>query len=109
MSLQNRKMKLKVAPNSNALHPNIELLDLRPPTRRFVGWQMKSVQIDGEQRIAFDKKEDADVVSFNNDYVKAVQQGDLIPADKETAAMCGVSWSEPQAEKKSDEKTSIKQ
>lgn len=90
--MKDKKLKLLSNPNSNARYPNIELLDLKPPVRRFIGWNMVTVQVDGQSRFGFERKTEPDVVPYHRDYVLAVKQGDLIAADLETAQLCGVSF-----------------
>ena len=85
-------LKLLAAPGSEGKHPRIDTLYTKPVQRRFIGWNLIPVQVNGEQRIAFERKTEPDIVPFHQDYVLAVKQGDLVPADEETAALCGVAF-----------------
>ena len=88
----NKKLHLQAV---TGLVPTIELLDLQPPVRRFVGWKMTKKNIDGKDRFEFVKKQEGDIVKYHSDYVKAVKQGALKPLDKETAELCGVEFHSP--------------
>jgi hypothetical protein len=92
MAKSNKRMKLKLAPGSEAKQPVIELLNLRPPTRRFIGWNLVTVNVDNQVRFGYEPKTEPDDVAYHWDYVQAVRNGELVPADQETADLCGVAF-----------------
>lgn len=92
MVKSNKRMRLLLAAGSEAKQPVIELLNLRPPTRRFIGWNLVTIVVDNQQRFGFEKKSEPDDVAYHWDYVQAVRNGELVPADQETADLCGVTF-----------------
>lgn len=95
MSKRNKLLKLLHNPESSGLMPILELLDSSPPQRKFVGLKMKKVLLDGQERFEFERKSEGDVVKYHHLYKKAVKEGVLLPADAETARLCGVEWDQP--------------
>lgn len=84
-----KTLNVYAAPNHDALVPNIDALATNPPQRRFVGWQYNA---DVGEAGGWERKSEPETVTYYNDYIKAVKDGDLIPADEQTAQMCGVPW-----------------
>ena len=82
-------MRVLVPETSDALVSNIDALFTVPIMRRYIGWRF-----DPDQGVAggWVRKTDPEKIPYRNEYVKAVKDGDLVPADKETAKMCGVPW-----------------
>ena len=55
----------------------------------FVGWQYSASVGEAGGWI---RKTEPDIVAYDNDYLKAVRDGDLVAADFETAQLCGVAF-----------------
>ena len=78
------------------LVPNIDALMGSPPVRRFIGWQYNP---DLGEAGGWERKLEPETVTYYYDYVKAVKEGDLVPADEQTAKICGVPWVQKKAQK----------
>ena len=84
-----RTLRVKASPDRDSLVANIDALYANPPQRRFIGWQYDSTL--GEAG-GWTRKEEPEELPYKHEYVKAVKEGDLVPADQETATMCGVKF-----------------
>ena len=77
---------LRVLAVGTALVQSLEHMKANP--RRFVGRQW--VNVDG--KAALDALTEPTEVPFRAEYVQAVREGALAPADRETADACGVPF-----------------
>jgi len=85
------------ASEHDAMVANIDALDAKPPMRRFIGRQYNAEL--GEAG-GWEKKLEPETIPCYNDYIKAIKDGDLIPADEQTAKICGVPWARKQKDSK---------
>lgn len=85
---------MKVKAVEGRLQPNFEAFDAG--VRRFVGRKFDptagEVDAKGEAQGGFVILADGESIPVKAEYVKAVKQGDLEPADAETAKLCGVPF-----------------
>lgn len=96
------KVQLRVyaATERGCLVSHLESLDANQSTRRFVGWKYdKNLGPDG----GFSPKPEAEVLNVTKlenlqSYIKSLQTGDLVPADKDTATRAGLSFTETKKE-----------
>lgn len=79
--------KLRFRARGEALVQNFERLEAG--IKSFVG--RKFVQVEGDQW-GFKPTGESEEVTYCAEYVKACKDGDLWPADAETAAACGVPF-----------------
>ncbi len=89
------KKVLKVRSAPMAMVTNFEALDAK--SRRYVGRQFDpSVgEINPETQRpqgGWPLRDEPEEVPFRAEYLQAVREGDLIPADKATADLCGVPF-----------------
>lgn len=93
-------LKVMASKETNALFANLEALLASPPMRRYIGWKFNAElgEVGGWER-----KTEPETLPYRHEYVKAVREGDLAPADKQTAKLCGVAWY-PQQETTSKKK-----
>lgn len=82
-----KKNLLVRASSKNTLVPNLDALNANPPQRRFIGWLFNETLGDAG---GWDKKQEPESIPYKQEYVQAVKEGDLEPADEETAILCGV-------------------
>ena len=87
MAQNDKKLALYASPTKDVLFPNIAALSASQ--RRFVGWQYSASVGEAGGWI---RKTEPDIVAYDNDYLKAVRDGDLVAADFETAQLCGVAF-----------------
>ena len=87
--MKNKTLRVKAAIDKNALVANIDGLYATPPQRRFIGWRYDPNlgEAGGWVRTGIEE------LPYKHEYVKAVREGDLLPADQETANVCGVQFS----------------
>lgn len=96
------KVQLRVyaAKERGCLVSNLEGLDAKPMIRRFVGWQFDpSLGLVG----GWTPKKEAEVLNVSKldnlqSYIKSLQTGDLLPADKDTATLAGLKFTETKKE-----------
>lgn len=79
--------KLRFRARGEALVQNYEKHEAG--VKQFVGRRLKPLP---EGRFAFTPTDEADTVLYCAEYVKACKDGDLWPADAETAAACNVPF-----------------
>jgi len=79
-----KKSKIRLELVSDA---KVSVVEQLPRLRRFVGWRH-----DGTEFVKTGKPTE---VVFNEYYVKAVHNGELKPADMESANLCRVTWVMP--------------
>lgn len=91
---RNKKLHLGLKEGETGLVPILELLDLNPPVRRFVGITVQRLEEDGKERFVFTKKPEGDIVKYHPHYVRAVKEGTLEPLDKDSALLCNVELPE---------------
>ena len=81
------KQMMRVLPVFGRLQPNFEAFDAG--VRRFVGWQYDpTVGAEDEKGVAqggFVMKLDGEMVPVTAEYILALKQGDLLPADEISA------------------------
>ncbi|MCU9611926.1 hypothetical protein OEK97_28880, partial [Escherichia coli] len=66
-----------------------------------IGWKFSEAGKPGEFGVVIkDAKDDPDEVAFHEDYTRFVVEGSLVPADAETAKLCGVPFELAKSEKK---------
>jgi len=82
-------LKVMASEETDALFSNLEALLASPPSRRYVGWKFNA---EVGEAGGWERKEEPETLPYRHEYVKAVREGDLVPADKETAKLCGVIW-----------------
>lgn len=89
------KKSLNVKAVPDRLQPNFEAFEAG--VRRFVGRKFDptagEVDSRGEAQGGFVILPEGESVSLRAEYIKAVKDGDLLPADAETAKLCGVPFS----------------
>lgn len=85
---------LKVKAVQNRLQPNFAAFEAG--VRRFVGCRFDQTlgekDSKGVAQGGFLMLEEGEEVPMIAEYVQAVKQGDLLPADQETARLCGVKF-----------------
>lgn len=85
------KLRFYASKDKTSLQPNYAAFEAG--VKRFVGWvfDSKAGEAGGWQR-----KVEADVIEASplhlHDYIAAVNAGDIVPADQETADKCGVNF-----------------
>jgi hypothetical protein len=88
--MQIKPVKIKVYAGEGMV-ANTSTLSTTTP-RRFVGWKY-----DAEQK-AFVKSDEPEEMVLSktnrNYYIKMIKEGALLPADKETAELCGLDFIE---------------
>ena len=89
--------KLLVFSNPTARVPHFDTLGAQDQIRRFIGWttdMSRGIYNKDEKRHqgVHTLKEAPEEILATKEYKKLVRDGDLIPADKETANVCGVTW-----------------
>lgn len=89
-------LRVLASENSNALVSNLDALLASPPLRRYIGWRFNPEL--GEAG-GWERKEEAEKLPYRHEYAQAVREGDLVPADKETAKLCGVGWNQQKTTK----------
>lgn len=98
-------MKLRFRARGTALVQNLDAMEAR--IKRFIGFKYTQLEAPTQEnpdgRWAFVPTNEVAEVPARGEYVKACRDGDLWPADAETAAYCGVSFDPnfgaPKAEK----------
>ena len=85
----NKTLTVFASQEKDALVPNIQALSANPPQRRFVGWKYNP---EAGEAGGWERKSEPETIPYHNDYVKAIKEGDLLPADKQTAYLCGIPW-----------------
>lgn len=85
-----RTLKVLAAPDRISLVANIDALYAVPPQRRFIGWNYDAALGEAGGWV---RKEEPEELPYKHEYVKAIKEGDLIPADAETAHICGLQFS----------------
>ena len=87
------KLRFYASKEKTSLQPHYAAFEAG--VKRFIGWTFdpKAGEAGGWQR-----KEEADEVEASplhlHDYIKAVENGEIVPADQETANKCGVPFVE---------------
>jgi hypothetical protein len=82
-------MKLRFYARGTAHVSDFDALERSKPLRRFVGRRLTEL---GDGRTAFAPKAEADEVTGRPELIKAARDGELWPADAETAKACGVPF-----------------
>jgi hypothetical protein len=82
-------MKLRFYARGTAHVSDFDALERPNPLRRFIGRRL--TEMEGG-RMAFVPKPDPDEVTARPELVKAARDGELWPADEETARACGVAF-----------------
>ncbi len=85
---------LRVLPNGNALVQDHERLD--QGTNAFIGRRYREIE---PGRFGFAPTETVVEVPYRHEYVRALQAGDLLPADAATAKVVGLKFVEPEPAK----------
>jgi hypothetical protein len=96
--------ELKVKSTAHALVCKFEAL----PHIRYVGYRFSQVQgtadANGKKSGGFVQLDDVVTLPNIAEYIKALQSGDLVPADFDTAQAAGLSFSVPQDDNKKGNK-----
>lgn len=87
MANQMLRFRARVTERGPALVQDFERLELG--IKRFLGWRLVS-NADGTR--AFEETSEVAEVPYRAEYVFACREGDLWPADLETARACGVPF-----------------
>ena len=83
--------KIRVFPVADICVPDPHGSDATPQRRRIVGRRHQETA-DGWGWLPKPTAELPEELEFHHDLAKAVRDGDLRPADKETATLCAAGW-----------------